>query len=145
MAELNAIKPSSDDERSASDIARVENIQAYGDPEHILPALVESERAMLNNYIASLRLAQMENAAKHYDAAVAACNRGLARHPGANGRAWLLQIKAQALLQKGQTADARRALKDALQAAQQIPSEMGRNMNVGMISGVLNATGTPSK
>jgi hypothetical protein len=32
-------------------------------PARILPALIESERAMPNNYIASLRLAQMEIAA----------------------------------------------------------------------------------
>jgi len=36
LAELDAIKPTSDDERSALDIARVENIQAYGDPARIL-------------------------------------------------------------------------------------------------------------
>src|SRR5579864_4087048 len=69
LAELDAIKPGSDEERSALDIARVENIQVYGDPERILPALKESERAMPHDYIASLRVAQMEDAAKHYDGA----------------------------------------------------------------------------
>jgi hypothetical protein len=72
LAELDAVKPSSDDERSALDIAQVENIQVYGDPNRILPALKQSERAMPDNYIASLRLAQMENAAKHYDDTIAA-------------------------------------------------------------------------
>jgi tetratricopeptide (TPR) repeat protein len=133
LAELEATKPASDEERSALDIARVENIQIYGDPTRILPALIASERALPNNYNASLRLAQMESAAQQYDQAIAACSRGLARAPGANGRAWLLQTKARALTQKGQPAEAHRALEEALQAAQAIPNKMSRDMNVKMI------------
>src|SRR5262249_14666703 len=139
-AELDAIRPASDEERSALDIARVENIQVFGDPNRILPALLESERAMPNNYIASLRLAQMESAAKHNDEAIAACDRGLARSPGPNGIAWLLQIKATALTAKGQKEQARRALEEALQAAQTIPTKMGRDMNIQAISNRLRAT-----
>jgi hypothetical protein len=56
---------------------------------------------MPNNYIASLRLAQIEFAANHFDETIAACDRGLARAPGASGRAWLLQLKARALEQNG--------------------------------------------
>ena len=133
LAELDAIKPRSDDERSALDIARVENVQTFGDPARILPALRASERAMPDNYNASLRLAQMESAAKHYDEAIAACDRGLARAPGANGRAWLLRTKAQVLTMKGQTTEARRALEEALQAAQAIPNKMSRDMSIKMI------------
>jgi len=76
----------------------------------------------------------MESAARHYDEAIAACDRGLARAPGANGRAWLLQIKADTLLQKGQRAEARQALHQALQVAQTIPTQKGRDMNTKMIS-----------
>ena len=139
LAELDAIQPATDDERSALDIARVENIQIIGDPERILPDLRESERMMPNNYIASLRVAQMENAAKHHDTALAACDRGLARGPGALGKSWLLQIKAQALEMKGKNAEARDALEQALLAAQQIPEEKGRNSNVSRISKMLKA------
>jgi len=145
LAELDAIKPASDDERSALDIARVENIQVFGDPVRILPALHASERAMPNNYIASLRVAQMESAAKHDDEAIAACDRGLARCPGANGRAWLLQIKASGLTAKGQKEEARRALEEALQAAQTIPDKMARDMNVQMISNRLKSTENEKK
>jgi tetratricopeptide (TPR) repeat protein len=145
LAELDAIKPSSDDERSALDIARVENIQIFGDPARILPALIESERVMPNNYIASLRLAQMEIAAKHYDETIAACDRGLARTPGANGTAWLLQIKARALRQKGQTEEAHRALEQALQAAEAIPNKGSRDMNIPMITDALKATEKAAK
>jgi tetratricopeptide (TPR) repeat protein len=145
LAELDAIKPRNDDERSALDIARVENVQVYGDPERILPALKESERAMPNNYIASLRVAQMERAGQHYDGAIAACDRGLARSPGANGRAWLLQIKAQSLQMEGKNAEARKALEDALQAAQEIPSQMGRDMNVSRIQNMLKMTEKTTK
>ena len=145
LAELDAIKPRSDDERSALDIARVENIQVYGDPKRILPALIESERVMPHNYIASLRLAQMENAAHHYDEAIAACDRGLARAPGASGRAWLLQIKADALQAKGKILEARQALEQALLASQEIPSQKGRDMNVSRIQNMLKASEGPSK
>ena len=140
LAELDAITPKTDDERSALDIARVENIQVYGDPNRILPALRESERQMPRNYIASLRLAQMEQAARHHDEAIAACDRGLARVPGANGQAWLLEIKADALRSQGKTAEAHRALEDALRAAQQIPTQSGREMNVNMINNLLKLT-----
>jgi tetratricopeptide (TPR) repeat protein len=145
LAELESIKPSSDDERSALDIARVENVQVFGDPERILPALLASERAMPGNYIASLRVAQMESAAKRNDEAIAACDRGLARSPGSNGRAWLLQIKASALMAKGQKTEAHRALEEALQAAQEIPDKMARDMNVGMISNKLKAADKAKK
>jgi tetratricopeptide (TPR) repeat protein len=137
LAELDAIKPDSDEQRSALDIARVENVQAFGNPERILPELKGSELAMPNNYIASLRLAQMELAAKHLDDAVAACDRGLARAPGANGRAWLLQIKARALGEEGKMPEARRALQAALQAAQEIPNQGSREMNVDSIKKAL--------
>jgi tetratricopeptide (TPR) repeat protein len=139
LTELDATKPESDDERSALDIARVENIQIVGDPARILPALIASERAMPTNYIASLRLAQIESAAKHYDETIAACDRGVARAPGANGRAWLLQIKSTALMAKGQKAEARSVLEEALKAAQTIPDKRARDMNVSMISSKLQA------
>jgi tetratricopeptide (TPR) repeat protein len=100
---------------------------------------------MAHNYIASLRLAQMEKAAKHYDEAIAACDRGLARAPGANGRAWLLQIKADALKSKGKVLEARQALEQALQAAQEIPTQMGRDMNISMIQNMLKTTEEPPK
>jgi predicted negative regulator of RcsB-dependent stress response len=84
-----------------------------------------------------LRLAQMELAAKHFDETIAACDRGLGRAPGANGRAWLLQIKARALGQKGKTVEARRALQEALQAAQEIPNQGSRDVNIDSIKKAL--------
>jgi len=140
LAELDAIKPTNDDQRSALDIARVENIQVYGDAERILPALRDSERLMPNSYIASLRLAQVELDAEHYDEAIAACNRGLARNPGASGRAWILQIKASAFTMEGKSVEAREALQKALEAAQEIPTNM-RNMTIENISKKLKAAG----
>lgn len=139
LAELDAIKPVDDEQRSAVDIARVEAISIYGDPERVLPDLRNSERAMAHNYNASLRVAQMEKAAKHYDAAIAACDRGLSRDPGALGRSWLLQTKAAALKQNGQSAEARRALEQALAAAQQIPSQQPRENSVNRIKQALAA------
>lgn len=45
LKDLDGIKPANDEERSAVDSARVENIQAFGDPKRILPALLTSEHA----------------------------------------------------------------------------------------------------
>ena len=137
LSELDAIKPADDEERSAVDIARVEAIQIYGDPERILPALRSSEQAMPQNYNASLRVSQMEKTAKHYDAAIAACDRGLSRDPGAAGRSWLLQIKADALKQKGEAAQAREMLGQALKAAEEIPSQSQRENNIRRIKQAL--------
>lgn len=137
LAELDAIQPRSDEERTALDIARVESIEVYGDPKRILPALSASERAMPHSWNASLRVAQMERDAKHYDAAIAACDRGLHRTPGPLGRSWLLQTKADVLTKKGQTADARRALENALAAAQGIPLGRTRDSNLKRIQNAL--------
>jgi len=61
---IDAMKPANDEERSAHDIERVEIVTIYGDPARILPQLIASERAVPNDYNASLRVAQMEKAAK---------------------------------------------------------------------------------
>jgi tetratricopeptide (TPR) repeat protein len=137
LSEIDSVKPADDEERSAVDIARVEAISIYGDPERVLPALRSSEQAMAHNYNASLRVAQMEKAAKHYDAAIAACDRGLSRDPGAAGRSWLLQTKADVLKQKGDSAEARETLERALKAAQDIPSQAQRENNVKRIKQAL--------
>jgi tetratricopeptide (TPR) repeat protein len=141
LEELDAIKPANDEERSAVDIARVENIQVFGDPNRTLPALIASEHAMPGNWNASLRVAQMESAAKNYDEAIAACDRGLARTPGPAGRSWLLQTKADALSQKGQTLESHRALEESLQAARAIPSERSRENNIKRIEKSLGQKG----
>lgn len=137
LDELDSRKPSNDEDRSAVDIARVENVQAYGDPKRILPALIASEQAMPGNWNASLRVAQMESAAMHYDQAIAACDRGLARKPGPAGRSWLLRIKADAFKGKGQPEQARRALEEALIAAQAIPNPQTRDNNIATIKTAL--------
>ncbi len=137
LDELDTRKPVDDEDRSAVDIARVENVQVFGDPRRILPALIRSETAMPHDWNASLRVAQMENAAKNYDEAIAACDRGLSRAPGTLGRSWLLRTKADALIQTGHTEAARRVLEEALQAAQAIPNTHSRDNNVNSIKQAL--------
>lgn len=137
LKELDSRRSANDEERSAVDIARVENIQTFGDPERILPALVASERAMPHSWNASLRVAQMEAAAKNYDEAIAACNRGLTRDPGPAGQSWLLRVEGDALTQEGKTAEARDVLEKALQSAQAIPSEQSRNHTINGIQQAL--------
>jgi tetratricopeptide (TPR) repeat protein len=142
LDELDARTPSNSEERSAVDIARVENVQILGDPARILPALITSELAMPDDWNASLRVAQMESAANNYDEAIAACHRGLSRIPGPLGKSWLLQTKADALRQKGQPAEALQALKEALQAAETIPNTSSREKNVSRIKEKLRESGS---
>lgn len=137
LQELDAIKSINDEQRSAVDIARVEEVQTFGDPKRILPELIASERAMPENWNASLRVAQMESAANNYDDAIAACDRGLARKAGPAGRAWLLKVKADALMAKGQREPARNALDQALTAAEQIPNPQTRDSNITSIKTAL--------
>jgi tetratricopeptide (TPR) repeat protein len=145
LAELDAIKPRGDDERSALDIARVENVQIIGDPARILPALRASEKTMPNNYIASLRLAQTEVAAREYLEAIATCRRGLTRRPGAFGKTWLLEIEAEALEKRGQTSEAHQRLREALKFAAQIPSVQSREQVVATIKKTLKPSGFQPK
>ena len=145
LRELDTTKPTDDDERSALDIARVDAAGILGDPMRVIPALITSEQAMPENYNASLRLAQMQNAAKHYDEALAACDRGLQHVTGPLGRSWLLQTKADALLGKEQPADAERVLREALKAAQSIPVESSRNNNIKKIQARLDELANAQK
>jgi len=145
LGELDRIKPRSDDERSALDIARVENLQIIGDPVRILPALRASEQAMPANYIASLRLAQMEMAAQQYEEAIATCHRGLTRRPGALGRTWLLQIEAEALEARGRKIEAHKILEEALRSAEQIPGRQSRENSVAAIQRMLESSGVQPK
>lgn len=145
LHELDATKPVNDEERSAVDIARVENVQAFGDPERILPALIASERAIPDSWNASLRVAQMESAAKHYDLAIAACDRGLSRTPGPVGRSWLLQTKAFAVMQKGDRKEARRVFEKALESALAIPNGRSRENNINRIKQALRQSESEDK
>jgi tetratricopeptide (TPR) repeat protein len=139
LDEIEATTPAGDDERSALDIARVDAVQLLGTPARALPALVASERAMPGNYNASLRLAQVAAAAKRYDDALAACERGLAHVTGPIGRSWLLQTKADALLGKGDQAAAHRALEQALRWARTIGTKGNRDGNVARIERAIAA------
>ena len=134
LAEIDTTRPKSDDERSALDIARVDAADLLGQPVRVLPALIDSERAMPNNYNASLRLAQMFVAAKRYDEAVAACNRGLLHVTGPLGRMWILQTQADALAGKRDFARERTALDEALAAAHQIGMQSLREKNVAHLT-----------
>jgi tetratricopeptide (TPR) repeat protein len=130
LRELDATSPVNDDERSALDIARVDAADLLGDPSRVLGALQASERAMPTNYNASLRLAQMQIVAKQYAAAISACNRGLRHVTGPLGRTWLLETKAEALVNEGEPAAARRELQSALRSARQISAKTNRENNI---------------
>lgn len=97
LDEIDAIRPKDDDERSALDIARVDAASTIGEPERVLSALAASERAMPDDYNASLKHAQMAVEARRYNEALEACRRGLAHVTGPVGRTTLLVTEANAL------------------------------------------------
>lgn len=99
---------------------------------------------MPTNYNASLRLAQCETAAERWDDAIAACDRGLAHVTGPIGRTWLLQVKAKALVGKGEIDAARRALEQALVSARTISNPSNRENNVRRVSQSLESLGHPA-
>jgi hypothetical protein len=108
------------DSRGARDVARLRAARGLGQPARALPALVATERALPNDYTASLRLAVALDASGDADAALAAVARGLARAPGTIGRANLLLERATALANKGDQAGALTALDEADEAARAI-------------------------
>jgi hypothetical protein len=115
------------------------------EPQRVLPALVQSERAMPNNYNASLRHAQMATAAGHYDEALAACDRGLAHVTGPVGRTWLLKTKVNALAGKGDQAGARRVLERALVSARAINNKRNGDGNIQRITQVIAEMDKPAR
>jgi len=127
LAEIEGSHPTSDDERSALDIARLDAVSLLQQPERALPALAASERAMPRNYTASMRYAEAALDARRFDEALAACKRGLALVDGPMGRTRLLWIQGEAFLGKREQQAARGALDQALGSAQQIRSESARD------------------
>jgi len=130
LDEIEALHPKDDDERSALDIARVDAASDIAEPERVIPALIESEKAMPTSYNTSLRLAQMEVDANRNDEALAAVERGLAHVTGPVGRSWLLSTKGNALYGKGDKPGARAAFEEALTAAKEIGNESNRANNL---------------
>ncbi|HLJ44468.1 MAG TPA: hypothetical protein VKU01_00585 [Bryobacteraceae bacterium] len=133
LAEIAAIKPTNDDERSALDVSRVDAASTLEEPLRVIPDLIASEKAMPANYNASLRLAQMETAAKRYNEAIAACDRGLAHVTGPMGRVWLLETKADALMGKKQPSEAQDVLQQALRSAREIGLKTARDRNISKV------------
>jgi tetratricopeptide (TPR) repeat protein len=140
LRELDSTAPQNDDERSALDIARVDAASVLDVPLRVLPALIASEKAMPDNYNASLRAAQMELQAGRYAEAIAACDRGLERSPGPLGQAWLWQVQAQALIKAGRVDEAHHALESALGAARRIGPTRPRENNIRRITKLLSET-----
>jgi len=126
LKEIDAVVPSSDDERSGLDVARVDVVLLLDQPALALKPLEASERAMPQNYTSSARLARVAEAAGRYDEAVAACERGLRNVDGPIGRSGLLLTKASALRGKGELSQAKATAELALQAAQAIGNEGNR-------------------
>jgi len=142
LDEIDAIPPGDDNERSALDIARVDALVDSSELPRVLAALQASEHAMPSNYNASLRRAQVEQIAGHYDQAIAACDRGLAHVTGPLGRSWLQRTRAEAMIAAGDSAGARTCLEQALESARAIGNPDNRDHNVARIRRELAALGS---
>lgn len=108
------------DARTAFDGHRVTAALKLGDPARAVPALQASERALPDDYNPPARLAVLYRELGHYDEALAASNRALAK---AYGPRRLLVFETQAAIyrKKGDVASARRTLEEALKFAGSLP------------------------
>lgn len=100
---------------------------------------------MPDNYNASLKHAQMAFAAKRYDEALGACERGLVHVTGPIGKTTLLVTKANAMDGKGDREETRRALQQALHSAQTIGNKMNRDHMVQAIAQALGELDRPAR
>ncbi len=134
---IEAIVPSDDDARAALDIARCDAVLDSADAERVLPALLASEKAMPRNYNTYRLHARIASTAGRPAEALAACEHALALVTGPQGRAWVLEARADALLAERDTTGATRALQQALVSARTIGSTRNRENEVRRITRAL--------
>jgi tetratricopeptide (TPR) repeat protein len=106
--------------RSALDSHRVEAALLLGDPARALPALERSEQELPNDYNAPARIAVLFRELGRYDDALAANARALSKVYGPR-KLRVLLTEAQIYEKKGDVLAAKKAARDALDAAEALP------------------------
>jgi thiol-disulfide isomerase/thioredoxin len=108
------------DERAVFDSHRLAAYLELGTPEKAIPMLQASEKALPNDYNPPARLAVAYNAMHQWDDALAATNRALAKAYGPR-KLRIYQARADAYAGKGDNADAKKTLDDAIAYAKALP------------------------
>ena len=136
--EGEAAKAKTPSERSVFDAHRVSACLALGQPERVVPALVQSEKDFPDDYNPPQRLAIAFGAMKKYDEALAASDRAMER---AYGPRKLVVYRTRAGLYKdrGDAAAAKKTLEEMLAYAEALPKEQVSERTIASIRKQLEA------
>jgi tetratricopeptide (TPR) repeat protein len=118
--EGEAARAKTPDARAVFDSHRVAAYMAMGEPEKAIPMLVADERDLPADYNPPARLAYIYKTLKRWDDALAASDRALAKAYGPR-RLGILQTRADIFVGKGDKAQARTVLEQALAEARAMP------------------------
>ncbi|HEV8268035.1 MAG TPA: tetratricopeptide repeat protein [Thermoanaerobaculia bacterium] len=106
--------------RTAFDSHRLGAYIEMGSPEKAVPMLLESERALPDDYNPPARLALAYKAMGRFDEAIAASDRALARVYGPR-KITVLRARADIFMAKGDKVAAKETIQRALEAAEALP------------------------
>jgi hypothetical protein len=116
-----AAKAKTPDARAVFDPHRLSAYMELGEPERAVPMLQASERDLPDDYNPPQRLATAYKAMKHWDEALAASDRAMAKGYGPR-KLLLYQTRADIYLGRADSTSARRTLDEAIAYAEALPA-----------------------
>lgn len=125
-------------ERTVFDAHRVSACLALGQPERVVPALVQSEKDFPDDYNTPQRLAIAYGAMKKYDEGLAASDRAMARAYGPR-KLVVYRTRAGLYKDKGDAAAAKKTLEEMLGYAEGLPKEQVSERTIASIKKQLEA------
>lgn len=136
--EGEAAKAKTPTERTVFDAHRVSACLALGQPERVVPALVQSEKDFPDDYNPPQRLASAYGAMKKYDEALAASDRAMARAYGPR-KLVVYRTRAGLYKDKGDAAASKKTLEEMLAYAEALPKEQVNERTIASIRKQLEA------
>ena len=124
--------------RAVFDSHRLSAYLELGEPERAIPMLAASERDLPGDYNPAARLATAYKAMQHWDDALAASDRALARAYGPR-RLGILQTRSDIYKGRGDLEMARSTLEDALREAEALPAGQRSDRTIAAIRKKLDA------
>ncbi len=125
-------------ERTVFDAHRVSACLALGQPERVVPALLQSEKDFPDDYNPPQRLAIAYGAMKKYDEALAASDRAMARAYGPR-KLVVYRTRTGLYKDKGDAAAAKKTLEEMLAYAEALPKEQVSERTIASIRKQLEA------
>jgi tetratricopeptide (TPR) repeat protein len=119
--------------RAVFDPHRVNAALAMNKPERTLPALLQSEKDLPDDYNPPAREALLYQAMGKYDDALAACERALTRVYGPR-KLRVLETKASVLSKKGDAAGQKKTMQEALDYAKALPQGQRSDKTVARLT-----------